>query len=163
LYAVPTPPLASAGCVVMARLAVMVRLNDLVVVSDVLSVACAVKLKVPPDAGVPVIAPEAFKAKPPGRAPAVIVQEYGCVPPDAFSVAVYATPAEPTGRVGAVMMVRPVAVVSVNALLAETEALSVTCTVKPKLPELVGVPVMAPEFGSRVSPPGKAPAVMEKW
>jgi hypothetical protein len=72
----------------MARPAAIVNEKDFVAVSEVLSVTCAVKLNVPPDVGVPVIAPvDAFKFKPPGSAPLVIDQLYGVVPPVALRVA----------------------------------------------------------------------------
>ena len=52
------------------------------------SVVCTVKVKVPEADGVPVIAPvELFSDNPPGREPAVKLQLYGVVPPDAASVA----------------------------------------------------------------------------
>ena len=59
-------------------------------------------------------------------------------------------------------MVRPEAMESVNALDAVIEALSVTRTVKVKLPAAVGVPVMAPLEGLRFRPPGREPALMSQ-
>ena len=46
------------------------------------------------------------------------------------------------GRPGALLMVRPANMLSENCLDAVIDALSVTCTVKLKLPVLVGVPVI---------------------
>jgi hypothetical protein len=51
------------------------------------SFACAVKVKVPEALGVPLMAPEELlSVSPPGRAPAVTLQLYGAVPPEAASV-----------------------------------------------------------------------------
>lgn len=50
--------------------------------------------------GVPVIAPvDAFSCKPAGKVPLVVVQLRGSVPPVATSVALYAVPTWPLGRV----------------------------------------------------------------
>jgi hypothetical protein len=49
-----------------------------------------------------------------------------------------------------------------NCLLAVTDELSVTCTVNVKLPELVGVPLIAPLAASSASPAGSAPAVIDQ-
>ncbi len=52
------------------------------------SVAWTVNVKVPEALGIPLIAPvELFGANPPGREPAVMLQLYGAVPPEAASVA----------------------------------------------------------------------------
>jgi hypothetical protein len=52
------------------------------------SLTCAVKVNVPETLGVPLIAPvELFSDNPPGRAPAVTLQLYGGVPPEAASAA----------------------------------------------------------------------------
>ena len=53
----------------------------------------------------PLIAvPERFK--PAGREPALIDNKNGAVPPVAFSVCEYAAPADPLGKVGALVMVQ---------------------------------------------------------
>ena len=107
----------------------------------------------------PLIAvPERFK--PAGREPALIDNKNGAVPPVAFSVCEYVAPADPLGKVGALVMVRPAATVRLNPLLALTEVVSVTCAVKLKVPELVGVPLRVPFAGLSESPPGSKPAVM---
>jgi hypothetical protein len=57
-------------------------------------------------------------------------------------------------------MTRLDAIFSVNALLAFTDELSVTWTVKFDGPELVGVPAIAPVAAFKLKPAGKDPAVM---
>ena len=67
--------------------ALIVSANDCEVLAEALSVTCTVKLEVPTAVGVPVIAPAPeLNAKPAGRAPPVIDQLYGVVPPVAASV-----------------------------------------------------------------------------
>ena len=68
----------------------------------------------------------------------------------------------PPGKVGAVLMVKPAAMVSVNALLAVMDALSVICTVKLTSPALVGVPLMAPDAESSLKPAGREPVVIDQ-
>jgi hypothetical protein len=48
----------------------------------------------------------------------------------------------------------------VNALVALPDALSVTCTVKLELPELVGVPLMTPVAAFKVRGVGNEPTVI---
>ena len=50
--------------------------------------------------------------------------------------------------------------VSENAWETLTDAESATCTVKLNVPELVGVPVIAPVAAFKLKPEGKAPVVM---
>ena len=67
------------------RVAVTVMLNALVVVwaGPAESVTRAVKLNVPVDVGVPLMAPlEALSVRPLGKAPAASDQVYGGVPPE---------------------------------------------------------------------------------
>jgi hypothetical protein len=59
-------------------------------------------------------------------------------------------------------MVTPEAIATVNGLLAMLEELSVTCTVKVKLAELVGVPDRVPLVGFRVVPDGDDPATIDQ-
>ena len=73
----------------------------------------------------------------------------------------YAMPAEPLGKVGAVVMFKLPAIATVNALLAVAEELSVTLAVKAKLPAAVGVPLIAPVAGFMANPLGRAPAVID--
>ena len=66
----------------------------------------------------------------------------------------------PLGRVGAVVMLRAGAMVSVIASVAVTDALSVTFTVKLKVPEAVGMPTIVLPLGFR--PLGSDPEEIEK-
>jgi len=67
-------------------------------------------------------------------------------------------PTVPGGKVGALAMLNPCDTFSVNDLLAVTDALSVTWTVKLKEPEAVGVPLITPL--ENVMPFGSDPEVM---
>ena len=82
------------------------------------------------------------------------------MPPDAVSVCEYDVPTAPLGSVGAVTMVKPAEITTVNALVAVTEALSVTCTVKLNGPVLPGVPVITPVAAFKIKPEGKAPVMV---
>jgi hypothetical protein len=59
-------------------------------------------------------------------------------------------------------MLRPPAITSVSALLALREALSLTCTVNPKFPELVGVPLIVPLPAFKLRPAGRLPLVTDQ-
>ena len=59
-------------------------------------------------------------------------------------------------------MITPEAITTVNGLLAVFEELSVTCTVKVKLAELVGVPDSVPLVGFRAVPAGDDPATIDQ-
>jgi len=60
------------------------------------------------------------------------------------------------------VMVRPPATVSVNALVAVTLLASATCTVKLAVPLAVGVPLMAPVLPFSNIPAGSDPTVMDQ-
>ena len=71
--------------------AAIVMLNDCVAVcavGEVESVTLAVKLKEPAVVGVPEIVPAAESDRPAGKAPEVMLQLYGVVPPLAAKVVV---------------------------------------------------------------------------
>ena len=76
-------------------------------------------------------------------------------------------PVPPSATVGAspkVMLCDACATVIVNALIAVTARLSVTCTVKLSGPAVVGVPVIAPVAALRLSPMGvNAPTVTAQF
>jgi hypothetical protein len=59
-------------------------------------------------------------------------------------------------------MTTPEAITTVKGLLAMLEALSVTCTVKVKLAELVGVPESVPLVGLSVVPAGEDPVTIDQ-
>jgi len=89
-YATPTCPFGKDGVVIVTVLAAIlkVKLADFETAGDSESVTCAVIVKLPDAVGVPLSAPVApFSVTPAGRAPAVIDQLYGVVPPVAASVA----------------------------------------------------------------------------
>ena len=67
---------------------VIVMLNDCVAVCAAESVTLAVKLKEPVVVGVPEIVPAAERVSPAGKAPELILQLYGVVPPLAAKVVV---------------------------------------------------------------------------
>ena len=48
-----------------------------------------------------------------------------------------------------------------KSLVEDCDELSVTLTVKPKVPAAVGVPLMVPLDGSRVRPGGSAPEAID--
>ena len=145
----------------MAKLEPIVTLNVWVATSDTLSDTRTVKEKVPALRGLPPRTPVAeASVMPRGRVPLTTVQRYGGVPPEAASCTEYGTLTDPPGNAGGVVMTRLEAIFSVNALLALTDALSVTCTVKLNVPEPVGVPVIAPVAAFKPKPVGKDPAVM---
>ena len=61
---------------------------------------------------------------------------------------------------GALVIVRPPAMVIVNALVVLIEMASVTCAVKLKVPELVGVPLMVAPLGA--NPTGNVPEMIDQ-
>jgi hypothetical protein len=73
-YAVPTAAFGKLPVVTVSAPAVTAMLSDLVAVAFAASVTCAVKVAVPPALGVPVIAPDALRAKPAGRVPLASAQ-----------------------------------------------------------------------------------------
>ena len=127
-------------------------------VTDALSATCTVKLKIPEPDGVPRMVPELGSIlRPPGRAPVTIEKWYGLTPPDTPIICEYPEPAAPGGSVGGVVIVRAGAMVSVIGSIAMTDALSVTFTVKLKVPEAVGVPPTTPVALLSVKPLGGDP------
>lgn len=108
--------------------------------------------------GVPVMAPvAAFSDSPAGNVPLASDQAYGVVPPDAVSVAEYATPTCPFGS-EAVVMTGPVAGPMLNdrvvVLVCGGVAASVTLKAGYTLPRAVGVPVTAPVAAFSDNPGG---------
>jgi hypothetical protein len=91
------------------------------------------------------------------------------VPPAACKLAEYATPLVPEASV-AVPIVSWVGDAGAAAIVIDITAdcvctgllLSLTDTVKLKVPPVVGVPKIAPEADANVRPPGRAPAVMDQ-
>src|SRR5579885_3386467 len=129
-----------------------------------LSVTCTVNPKWPPLVGVPAMVPlAAFRLSPGGSAPLLIDQLYGGLPCCADSPAEYGLPAVPSGRLAVVMVSAGLIVaLSTAVTLCGGVVLSVTLTVKPKLPALAGLPVMAPLAAFRLSPGGNAPLLTDQ-
>ena len=122
--------------------------------------------KLPEAVGVPEITPDEAIVKPAGRAPEVMDQEYGEVPPAARSETEYAALTVPFARdevatesgCPAPLTVKEKACVVTFWMEPE----SVTFMVTEKLPEAVGVPVIAPVDAARVTPEGRAPEAMDQ-
>jgi hypothetical protein len=96
-YAVPTVPEGTelVEIVTGVTTAATVSVNDVVAVCAVgivESVTFAVNVNEPPAVGVPEIVPAVDRVKPAGKAPELMVQLYGVVPPDATSAVEYAVP-----------------------------------------------------------------------
>ena len=102
--------------------------------------------KVPVAPGVPVMAPEvALMVN--GEGSPVALQPNGVLPPEAATVALYATPATPVGS-EVVVIARTGAIVNENCLEAVRfvgVVASVTVTLTVKVPLEAGVPAIAPE------------------
>jgi hypothetical protein len=148
----------------LAAAIVMLKLAEAVVVGEPESATLIVKLNDPDAVGVPEIVPVAERDRPPGKAPELMLQVYGVVPPVAASVVEYAVPTCPAGTKVVVICtgVTAAATVSVNDFVevcAVGVVESVTFAVKLNDPEAVGVPEIVP-VAERVRPPGKAPELM---
>ena len=121
-----------------------------------LSVTCTVTEKGPLLRGVPLMVPLALKVSPPGREPALSDHAYGGDPPAATSTCEYAAPTTPAGSNAVVMLRAGGLIVSDSVAVVETDALSVTLTVKLLAPAIPGVPEIAPP-ADIVSPEGSDP------
>ena len=137
------------------------KLADLVRAGLSASATVTVKLNVPVAVGVPEITPEVVaRVSPEGRAPDVIDQAYGAMPPLACRTLEYEEPMVPEGTVVVVIPMEGGATTSekvadfVCAGLAE----SATVTVKLKDPLTAGVPEMVP-LAARLTPAGRLPEV----
>ena len=120
-----------------------------------------VKLYVPRDAGVPVIAPVApSSVKPGGSVPVLNAQVYGDVPATAASVCAYGVDRLPGCR-EAVLIVRALTTVIAKAFEAVAVAESATFAVKLNVPVVVGFPLNNPVEESRLKPDGRAPVEMD--
>lgn len=153
-------PLGSVPVVIVSAAGLMVMLTVPVAVPAGLaeSVAFTVSVEVPAVVGMPVTAQFAPIDRPAGSVPDVMVQVYGDVPPLTPTVAEYAVPTVPFGRLPVVMVteVVPDATVIVNALVPVALFASFAWAVKVNVPLAVGVPLMVPLLAS-VSPAGNAP------
>src|ERR1700690_151313 len=122
------------------------------------------KLNVPSELGVPVMAPvDGFSVRPGGNEPLEIEKVYGGTPPVATAADEYARPTVPvlagqtSFRVGGLITMLQFDVVVPAALPVE----STTWAVKLYVPAVVGVPVMAPVDALSVKPGGRVPVMIE--
>jgi hypothetical protein len=129
-----------------------------------LSVTSMLKLNVPSELGVPVMAPvDGFSVRPGGNEPLAIEKVYGGVPPVATAADEYARPTVPvfagqtSFRSGGLMTMLQFDVAVPAALPVE----STTWAVKLNVPAVVGVPVMAPVDELSVKPAGNEPVMIE--
>ena len=126
--------------------------------TEALSVTLTVKLEDAAAVGVPEIVP-AERLNPAGSDPVAMDHVYGGDPPVAFSGCEYAMPTVPAGKEEVVMLKPGALITSDRGALADTDALSVTLTVKLEDPAAVGVPeIVLPE---RLNPAGSDPAAMD--
>jgi hypothetical protein len=107
--------------------------------------------------GVPAIRPAPFIDNPAGRAPLVIVNAYEPAPPLAVNCWLNDDPTVAVKDVGEIVMVALQVMTRLKAFDPVQPLLSVTCTVKLKVPAC-GVPESTPPEES-VIPPGSAPLV----
>jgi len=155
-YAVPAVPAGSDAVVMLNAGGLIVRDSAFVVLPFALSVTFTVKLLDPAVPGVPDIVPPAERLKPAGSVPTDTVHVYGGDPPEAASACEYAVPTVPAGSDG-VEIVKAGLIVSDSAAVVETDALSVTFTVKLLDPAVPGVPAIVPP-ADRLKPAGSVPA-----
>src|SRR5260370_4878394 len=149
--------------------AVVVSVSAAVTLCTGLLESLTLKVSAAPDTavvGVPVMAPVAvFSDNPVGNVPLVSDQVYGVLPPDAVSVAEYATPTCPFGSDVLVMVSVAAVVVSVSAAVAfcagVLESLTLKLSAAPDT-AVVGVPVMAPVAAFSDNPAGTVPRVRDQ-
>src|SRR5947209_1135695 len=132
LCAYGTPAIASVSGdgVTNVRFDVTARVNCFDTATELLSITCAVNVKLPPRVGTPeIVAVAASKESAAGRPPALMLHMYGAVPPTAASVREYGIPAVACGNSGAVEITNAAATVTLNTLLALRARPSLTSTV----------------------------------
>jgi hypothetical protein len=152
-----SPPEGDTDSAPVATL-LIVRENDFVDEALFPPVTRTVKVEVPAVVGVPLIAPPVDRESPAGRDPEETDQLYGCVPPVAASVLLYAVPTVPAVSGLAVEIVGAAAalIVKENDFVDEALFPPVTRTVKVEVPAVVGVPLIAPPV-DRERPAGRDP------
>ena len=123
-------------------------------------VALIVKLNVPADVGVPVMAPVVpFKLKPIGNVPLATAHVIGIVPV-ALSVWLYALFTVPSGK-DTVVIVGGAAMTTLRAFVT-FPAEFVALTEKLNVPIVVGVPEITPVFAFKLSPAGSVPVAIDQ-
>ena len=101
MYATSTVPFGKDDVVIESgkMVILMLRLTEAVKGGVPESAICTAKLKLPPAFGVPTIVPSLFKFRPVGREPPERrLHVSGAMPPDPWSVTLYAVPAVPSGK-----------------------------------------------------------------
>lgn len=127
-------------------------------VSPPSSLSWTVKVKTPRCVGDPARLPvPELSEMPGGKPPAVMFQEYGGMPPVPVNDAEYGLPTVAGGGGGLVMFNGGAPIAMPRLASARAPRLSVTWTVKPELPALVGVPESWPVDGLSEMPGGSAP------
>jgi hypothetical protein len=157
-YAAPTMPSGRLVVVIESAAGAIVIDNCFVALCDALSVTRTMNAAVPDAVGVPLIAPLPLSDNPAGKLPVVTLHVYGGVPPLPLSIAEYAAPAMPSGKLVVVTESVAGAIVIDNCFVAVCDAPSVTRTVNVAFPAAVGVPVMTP-FPFSDNPAGKLPDI----
>ena len=117
-----------------------------------------VKLKLPADEGTPLISPvPAVSPMPAGRFPLETDQVKGPVPPIRATTVEYVIPTVPPASVVVLIVSRGATTIDSPGDNAVDPTLSVTRTIKLKVPSVVGVPLMTPVPAVRFNPAGIAP------
>jgi hypothetical protein len=102
---------------------------------------------------------DALRVKPVGRLPDDTVHAYGVVPPVASKLAEYDAPTVPPDKLD--VEIERACVAAAIAILSDAVAVlpaaSATFTVKVEVPDVVGVPEIAPDEAFKLSPAGSDP------
>ena len=75
----------------------------------------------------------------------------------------YAVPIPPLGRSGWVVIARFPAMLSENTFDPVKDALSATCTVNVKVPDVCGVPLIVPVWAFRLRSPSEPPVTVQVY
>jgi len=158
-YPTPTVPAGNDEVLMFNAGALIVSDSPALADPEALSVTLRVKLDDPAAVGVPAIVPPA-RFSPAGSDPVTKDQVYGGDPPVALSACEYPTPAIPTGN-EEVVIVNVGALITIDSgALVDTDAASVTLTVKLDDPAAVGMPdIVLPE---RLNPAGSDPVATDQ-
>lgn len=153
-YPTPTVPAGNDEVLMLNAGALIVNDSPTLADPEAPSVTLTVKLDDPAAVGVPAIVPPE-RLSPAGSDPVATDQVYGGDPPVALSACEYPTPTMPTGNEDVVIVNAGELITNDNGAVADTDALSVTLTVKLDDPAAVGVPDIVP--AERFNPAGSDP------
>jgi hypothetical protein len=157
-YPTPTVPAGNDEVLMFNAGALIVSDSPALADPEALSVTLTVKLDDPAAVGVPEIVPPA-RFSPAGSDPVTTDHVYGGDPPVALSACEYPTPTIPTGNEEVVIASVGALIAIDNGAFADTDAASVTLTVKFDDPAAVGVPeIVFPEIPS---PAGSDPVATD--